>query len=317
MALVAGVGGAALFAVAALVSGALASGALAVGAPPAEGAEQSRVYHVHGLAYLPGPGKRLVIATHSGLMMHDGTRWSLFKAPPHEYMSLAVSDKTLYASGGPAPGSDLPAPLGLAASTDGGKSFRSVALGGSTALLFMSAGYHSGVVYVLVTEPTPATSSPGIYRSTDLGQSLQGVPLAGITGVRAFAAHPYDAGSLAVAGDDGIYLTQDAGRSYRRIALAERPRMVAFSTSGDRLWYGGFDAQTYLRRIALAAESPGRDETPEELPLPDVGRTSLAYLTQDPRRPETLALATLVRDILVTQDGGRHWKFIAHGGKLE
>lgn len=89
-------------------------------APDAGGALPSS--HVHGVATNPGDGA-VVLATHDGLFRSDGGAWTRV-GPVIDLMGFAVAGPDhFYASGHPGPGTDLPDPVGLVESTDGGRTW--------------------------------------------------------------------------------------------------------------------------------------------------------------------------------------------------
>ena len=101
----------------------LALSACGQGAAPAPGTRSAEALpseHVHGISRDPGSGK-VNLATHTGLfVLQPDASWKLV-GPEVDLMSFAVTGPgTFYASGHPAAGVALPAPVGLIKSTDAG-----------------------------------------------------------------------------------------------------------------------------------------------------------------------------------------------------
>ena len=97
---------------------------VAAGALPGE--------HVHGISRDPGSGK-VNLATHEGLFVLQPDASWLQVGPTVDLMSFAVTGPgTFYASGHPAEGVDLPAPVGLMKSTDAGRTWSVQSLGGQS-----------------------------------------------------------------------------------------------------------------------------------------------------------------------------------------
>lgn len=116
----------------------LAVGAvLFVARAPETGADTPSLSHVHGLVINPAD-RLLYIGTHEGLfrLESDQRRLKRVSEQSHDFMSLtAAGPNRLLASGHPAVArSDLPANLGLIESVDGGKSWKTIALGGQADL---------------------------------------------------------------------------------------------------------------------------------------------------------------------------------------
>ena len=176
--------------------GAAAPSAVPAGAMPAG--------HVHGLAIDPDEGA-LLVATHDGLYEVAAGRTRPI-GQSVDLMGFAVAGAGHYlASGHPGPGVDLPQPLGLVGSTDGGESWQTVSRGGQSdfhALTVTRDGvvigfdgvlrrYADGSWQDLAIPAAPAalasspdgsqvlaTTADGLLRSTDLGNSWSPVPQA-------------------------------------------------------------------------------------------------------------------------------------------
>jgi len=204
---------------------------VAAGALPGE--------HVHGISRDPGSGK-VNLATHEGLFVLQPDASWLQVGPTVDFMSFAITGPgTFYASGHPAEGVDLPAPVGLIKSTDAGLTWSVQSLGGQSdfhALAASSKGVmgFDGALKVtsdgkswaqggLTAEPRALASSPdgsqvlattgqGLFSSTDAGATW--VPLASAPPLLLTAW----ADSKTVVGlttDGGLAVSADAGLSWK------------------------------------------------------------------------------------------------------
>ena len=91
----------------------------AVDAPAAAGLAGLPSAHVHGVAVNPGDGQ-VYLATHDGLFIATTQGWRA-RGPVIDLMGFSVAGSDhFYASGHPGPGTDLPNPVGLIESLDGG-----------------------------------------------------------------------------------------------------------------------------------------------------------------------------------------------------
>ena len=88
--------------------------------------------HVHGVSRDPGSGK-VNLATHEGLfVLQSDASWKQV-GPVVDMMGFAISGPgTFYASGHPADGVDMPAPVGLMKSTDAGSTWTVLSRGGQS-----------------------------------------------------------------------------------------------------------------------------------------------------------------------------------------
>jgi hypothetical protein len=213
--------------------------------------------HVHGISRDPGSG-RVDLATHEGLFVSqpDGS-WQQV-GPTVDLMSFAnAGPGTFYASGHPADGVDMPAPVGLIKSTDAGRTWTVLSRGGESdfhALAASSAGVmgFDGVLRVtadgkswtqggLTAEPRCLASSPdgsqvlattsqGVQSSTDGGRTW--VPLASAPPL--FLTAWADAKTVVgVTTKGSLAISADAGQTWRS-DLATVPNAQAMSASRDK-----------------------------------------------------------------------------------
>jgi hypothetical protein len=222
---------------------------VAAGALPGE--------HIHGISRDPGSGK-VNLATHEGLfVMQPDASWQQV-GPTVDLMSFAITGPgTFYASGHPAEGVDMPAPLGLIKSTDAGHTWTVLSRGGESdfhAMTASSAGVmgfdgalrttadgKSWVQGGLPAEPRSLASSPD--GSQVLATTNQGVLSSadgGLTWAPLAAAPPLfltawaDAKTVVgVTTEGALAISADAGLTWRT-ALATVPGGEALSASRDK-----------------------------------------------------------------------------------
>ena len=222
---------------------------VAAGALPGE--------HVHGVSRDPGSGK-VNLATHEGLFVLQPDASWLQVGPTVDLMSFAITGPgTFYASGHPAEGVDLPAPVGLIKSTDAGRTWSVQSLGGESdfhALAASSRGVmgFDGALRVtsdgkswaqggLTVEPrclasTPdgsqvlATTDQGVLSSTDGGGTW--VPLASAPPL-VLAAWADSKTVVGVTTDGGVAVSADAGSSWKT-SPAKVSSCQAISASRDK-----------------------------------------------------------------------------------
>lgn len=158
--------------------------------------------HVHAIDRDPGTGDAL-LATHEGLFVY-GAGGPQRVGPVIDLMGFTVAGPDhYYASGHPGEGVDLPSPVGLIETRDGGATWKEVSRGGASdfhALTTLGAGVigfdgtlrlssdgKSWTTGRLGSQPRSlagssdgstvvATTQEGLMRSTDGGRSWQNVP---------------------------------------------------------------------------------------------------------------------------------------------
>ncbi|AFR31284.1 F510_1955 family glycosylhydrolase [Arthrobacter sp. Rue61a] len=195
--------------------------------------------HVHGLTVNPDTSQ-VLLATHDGLF--DVTKEPATKiGGTNDLMGFtAGKDGVFYASGHPGPGSDLPNPLGLLKSSDGGQSWEKVSRQGQSDFHAMTATKTGIVAYdgelrqsadgqtwntaaagfapaVLAGHPDSdtvlGTTTEGIQRSTDGGATWSLDKSGPVIQYAAFANPDEAAG---VAPDGTTYYSADGGASWTK-----------------------------------------------------------------------------------------------------
>jgi photosystem II stability/assembly factor-like uncharacterized protein len=193
--------------------------AVAAGALPGE--------HVHGISRDPGSGK-VNLATHEGLfVLQSDDSWQ-HVGPAVDLMGFAVSAPgTFYASGHPADGVDLPAPVGLIKSTDAGRTWTVLSLGGQSDFHALTASL-AGVM-----------GFDGALRATADGKTWSQGGLSAEP--RCLASSP-DGSQVLATTNQGVMSSTDAGRTWAPLvsapalfltAWADSMTIVGISTKGD------------------------------------------------------------------------------------
>jgi hypothetical protein len=273
----------------------------------AAAAGEAVLHHVHGLAFSPD-GKSLLIPAHIGLAVYRDGRWAKMPGPEHDFMGFSASRDAIYTSGHPAPNSPLRNPLGLMKSTDAGKTWQQLGLSGESDFHVMAAGYRSGVVYVLNSQPNSRMPQPGLYFTKDDGKTWKRGAVAGLSErITSIAVHPLQAETLAIGTMDGVYLSRDFGATFKRIGSQRAASAVLFDLDGKHLYFAAADGSA-LSRVSL----DGKGDT--TVPVPKFERDFVLYIAQSPAKPDELAIATRQRHVFLSSDGGKTWKQIAREG---
>ena len=183
--------------------------------------------HLHGLHI--AAGGQLLAGTHSGLFAIDLATGATTRVgdSDDDFMGLAGASgtDTLVSSGHPGPSSDAPNPLGLRASSDGGRTWTTRSRSGET-------DFH-----VLATDG-----------SVVLGFDGRGVQISGDGGTTwtpgataALAALTITPSGVWAVTPDGVSRSTDGGRSFT--ALSAAPPLALISGSSRGLW--GIDTAGY------------------------------------------------------------------------
>jgi hypothetical protein len=274
----------------------------------AAAAQSVTLHHVHGLAY-SADGSRLMIPSHHGLALYENGKWSKAPGPQHDYMGFSATARNLYSSGHPAPRSGLVNPFGLIRSKDGGKTWDKLGLEGETDFHLLASGWNTNAIYVWNPAPSSRLKRAGLYYTLNEGLAWNAARAEGLAGeLRALAVHPDKAAIVAAATSDGLYLSTDSGERFGRRAGGGEGLSVLFDLDGKHLWYGAFDGQPTLSRVAL------EDARAVKIPLPAMKNDAVAYIAQNPARLPEYAMATFERSVYLTKDSGQSWKQLADRG---
>ncbi|MBM6620603.1 exo-alpha-sialidase [Micrococcaceae bacterium RIT802] len=182
---------------------------------------------------------RVLLATHEGL--YDvSTKPATRIGPEIDLMGFTVAaDGILYASGHPGPGVDLPDPVGLIESTDGGRNWTPLSRTGQSDFHALAAT-HEGVIgfdgqlltnkggssWELAGDQVPAyhlaaatdghvalaTTESGLMRSNDHGNSWNRVPGAPLLMITAISGNQ----AAGITPDGALYVSSDGGLQWRK-----------------------------------------------------------------------------------------------------
>lgn len=167
--------------------------------------------HVHALGKDPGSGA-LLLASHGGLFVSRGAGFERV-GPVVDLMGFTVAGPGhYYASGHPQPGTDLPAPVGLIESRDGGRSWDVLSRGGSSDFHSLTLAGPGLVGYDGTMRVTADTQD---WQDVDAG--FEPISLAGAL----------DDKRLVASSQDGIMTSRDAGRSWTAVAGSPAPALVS------------------------------------------------------------------------------------------
>lgn len=209
------------------------------GAPEGVPAGALAASHVHGVAVDPADGT-LLLATHDGLYEIADDGRSSRVGPVIDLMGFAVAGPGHFlASGHPGQGVDLPQPVGLIESTDGGRTWEPVSRQGQS-------DFHA-----LAVSPAGVLGYDGSLRYSDAGEEWEtrSIPAAPHT----LAASPDGAQILATT-EQGLLRSPDGGRTWEPVVDAPLLQVVAWAGDGSTVagltpagvvWTSGDGADTW------------------------------------------------------------------------
>ncbi|MEO5314416.1 exo-alpha-sialidase [Pseudarthrobacter sp. CC12] len=214
--------------------------------------------HIHGLT-ISGDTSQVLMATHDGLF--DVTKEPATKiGATNDLMGFTPGKDqgSFYASGHPGPGSDLPEPLGLMKSSDGGKTWEPLSRQGESDFHALTTTRSGIVAYDAELRTSPdgktwktvaagfapaalaghpdsdtvlATTQQGVQRSTDGGNTWT---LQKQAPVIQFATFPRPTEAVGVEPDGTVHYSADAGATWARKGRIDgQVQAIAAATGTD------------------------------------------------------------------------------------
>ncbi|CAB4949985.1 unannotated protein [freshwater metagenome] len=197
-------------------------------AQPISGAELAG--HIHNLAY---DGRRLLIGTHEGLWGQvPGARPAQLSDDAFDVMGLTIAGDRWLASGHPGDGMDAPADLGLLQSTDRGRTWAEVSLGGEVDFHRLAA---SGAVVVGLN-----AHDGRLLRSDDGGTAWIDL---GVPGLYDLAVSPADPAVIVGTSESGPVRSIDSGASFNAVGGA--PLLALLAWTGGTLYGADVDGRIH------------------------------------------------------------------------
>lgn len=268
------------------------------------GTKPVELYHVHGLGF--AANGTLYVPAHYGFRTYADGKWQAPDVPEMDYMGFVATDDGFYSSGHPGKGSDMPNPIGLVKSGDGGKRLTQLGFAGASDFHMMGVGYKSHAIYVLNMVPNAQMQVAGLYHSEDDGKTWKRSATQGIQGnVLQVAVHRTQPGVIALATDAGLFISSDFGDSFTAVSGAGPTSAVVFGVEGDKLYFGTNKLYAYH----LASKQVLALKTPE------IGEKGvIGYIAESSAARGVIAISTYARDVWLSKDDGQSWQQIARQG---
>ncbi|GLO68459.1 F510_1955 family glycosylhydrolase [Oceanobacillus kimchii] len=267
------------------------------------------VDHVHGIGYA-GNDNGLYFATHTGLKILRNGDWYETTRNFNDYMGFNAVDEGFYTSGHPGEDSDLPNPIGIQRSFDGGRTLEHLKFEGETDFHAMAVGYNSHDIFLM----NPATNSEleqGFYRSSDEGKSWENVSASGLTGeILSLAIHPSNSSVVAAATSTGIYLSEDGGGNFQIVTNGNEVGTAVFFND-DHFYYASYGSSPELGKRNV---ENGEEET---IDLPELEEDGPVYIAQNPQDANQLAIYTIKGHAYLSEDGTESWVQILENGQVK
>ena len=198
----------------------------------------SELSHIHNVVV---DGDEVLIASHEGLFAETGQdQWSRV-GEEFDVMALAEVNGTLLASGHPGRGLDLPDPIGLISSSDGGRTWSPSSLTGDVDFHLLEA---SGETVIGV-----AANYGVLARSVDSGATWDTLDVPVFTDV---AINPKNQSVVWLATEQGLRRSSDGGSTFNLHRTSAKPFLLDWSdtalygATSDTVWRWDVDADDWV-----------------------------------------------------------------------
>ncbi|WP_375000172.1 hypothetical protein [Aeromicrobium sp. CTD01-1L150] len=209
--------------------------------PEADTGPEPAIGHVHGLGVNPGDD-RLHVATHFGLYVLDDGELRRVGHDTHDLMGFTVVGEDRFLASGHPVGGDLPEPMGLVRSDDGGLTWEPVSLTGRADLHGLDADGDDLAAY--------DSFSGRVLTSTDAGRTFETVGE-----VEALDVALTGGGDVAVAGADGVLRLMGGAGEER---LGDAPGLVTIDRVPGGLVGLGPDGRVWVSSDARSWTGRGQ-----------------------------------------------------------
>jgi len=265
--------------------------------------------HIHGMGYAGNDGG-LYFASHRGLKIYRDNKWFKTSTNLNDYMGFAAVDKGFYSSGHPGDDSNLPNPIGLQRSFDGGKTLKKIAFEGESDFHVMAVGFSSHDI-ILLNEQKNSKLVEGIYLSEDSGESWMEVTASGLDGdILSLSIHPSNSKYIAAATNSGVYLSSDKGEKFTLISEREAVGTAVFFNE-ENLYFASYDKNPKFEKYNI-----DNDEI-ENMYLPELYDDGPVFITQNPKETKQLAIYTIRGQAYVSSDYSETWEQILVDNKVK
>lgn len=273
-------------------------------------AEPQTIEHIHGIGY-PGNDQGLYVASHHGLKIFRDGQWYETQKGNHDYMGFQAIKDGFLASGHPEEGSSLKNPLGLVKSNDFGQTLDKLAFYGESDFHFMAASFQDEVLYI-INEHENSKLDTGVFTSTDNGKNWGEVPLKGLNTntLGMIAVHPDKGDTFAMATKEGVFVSEDAGKTISKNGDYEMVTAAAFSKESL------FISPIQQKKLKLVKVDLGKEATDLAIPTLAVDNP-IIYIAADYKQDGRLAFITIQNDLYESNDDGKTWKQILSKGVIK
>ncbi|WP_026694322.1 WD40/YVTN/BNR-like repeat-containing protein [Peribacillus kribbensis] len=261
--------------------------------------KKNTIFNVRGIGF-DSDSNFLYAASGDGIHKYKNSSWYSPSKNAYNLTFLQTADKYLYTSG--YTDRKNKTALGLVRTVNEGKKFERIKSLDREGFQEFAVGAKTHTLYIL------SPKKGGIFYSKDEGETwtkshLKGLPTAELGGM---AAHPTEAGSLAIYAKNGIYLSNDNGNSFHLFPTDGAVTSMAFGS--DSMVYS-LQKESEIHMYVLDLKTK---RTTELAGIPSVfSENPILYMAVDPDDGSRMAAASYNNEIFLSKDRGMTWEKIA------
>ena len=179
--------------------------------------ELSDLSHIHSVAT---DGQDVYAASHHGLYVLQENKWKL-RGDDFDIMGLSFDNGVFYASGHPGPLQNLPDPVGVLTSQDGGNTWSPLSLTGEVDFHLLEVVDENFIGV--------AASHNSVFSSTDGGNKWNTVSTPNFTDL---SVNPQNSTAVLLADGNGLMLSEDFGISFKSVLSLDGVTKVEWHQDG-------------------------------------------------------------------------------------
>lgn len=259
---------------------------------------------INGIVYFEN---ELYTATNKGLNVYRNETWENVTGESIQYSAIQSVTNGLMISG-----TKEKKPLGITTLQISDLTTKPVAFDQMASFHFMASDLTGSHLYILQDAMNEETLKYGLHYSQDGGKTWNQSKLEGLNSnsMGMISVHPSNGHIMAMATQDGVFLSNDYGNTFAQIISNEM--VTAISMGKNEIYYSTVnerEEKVYLKKFEFATNRV------EVLNIPHLDfYNPITYIAVNVENPSELSFSTYQDDIYHSNDTGSNWNQLLFQG---